>query len=515
MFRIRSTRALACACTVAACAALPRAALAQHDSTADTTRTIELRGITVIGTSADQAGVRARIRDVPGSVAFVDAPQLRATRQANLGDVLRMTPGVFVQPRFGAADESQISIRGSGLRGNFHLRGLSVLVNGMPYRNADGFSDFESLELLTAENVQVWKGGNALRYGGSTLGGAVNIETRTGYTARPFAAYANTGSYGFLKAQAASGASRGAFDYYVSYARTSLDGYRDWADQGRDRVNLHAGWVLSPRLDLRFFGLYANVSEHLPGSLTRAEMDANPRAANANNKANKWGRDYQLYHAGFQLRSQLSDHGTVEVAPYFQYRDIDHPIFEVLAQDSRDAGIEARYENTATLAGHRNRFTLGAQYARGNTTNRQYANNGGAHGALTKDQLDRAGTEAVFVENVHAHGHTPLSFVIGMRYERSHRGTTDHFTSNGDQSDHRSYGALLPKAGLLYDLAGGRTQLFANVSRSFEPPLLLELNSLAVPGFIQLAPQSAWRPKSAPADGAGRSSGTSRCTTRR
>ena len=42
--------------------------------------------------------------------------------------------------RFGAADETQFSIRGSGLRNNFHLRGVNILVNSMPYRLADGVS---------------------------------------------------------------------------------------------------------------------------------------------------------------------------------------------------------------------------------------------------------------------------------------------------------------------------------------------------------------------------------------
>ena len=116
-------------------------------------------------------------------MALVESRELRSTRQANLHDVLRLTPGVYVQPRFGAADESQISIRGSGLRNNFHARGVNLLVNGMPYRNADGFTDFESLELLNTEAIEVYKGANALRYGGSTMGGAINLHTKTGYTA--------------------------------------------------------------------------------------------------------------------------------------------------------------------------------------------------------------------------------------------------------------------------------------------------------------------------------------------
>jgi len=47
---------------------------------------------------------------------------IEQTRAANLKDVLDFVPGVMIRPRFGAADESQLSIRGSGLRNNFHLR---------------------------------------------------------------------------------------------------------------------------------------------------------------------------------------------------------------------------------------------------------------------------------------------------------------------------------------------------------------------------------------------------------
>jgi iron complex outermembrane receptor protein len=36
-------------------------------------------------------------------------------------------------------------------------------------------------------------------------------------------------------------------------------------------------------------------------------------------------------------------------------------------------------------------------------------------------------------------------------------------------------------------------QLFANASRMYEPPLLLEVNSFSVPGFIDLSAQHAWQ----------------------
>ena len=453
---------------------------------------LELAELTVIGTRADLEERRARLAQVPGSVALIESDQIRRTRQANLKDVLGFTPGVYVQPRFGAADESQISIRGSGLRNNFHLRGLNVLVNGMPYRNADGFTDFESLELLNTESIEVYKGGNALRYGGSTLGGAINLETKTGYTAKPLGVVAEGGSFGFLKTQLSSGATVGSLDYFGSYTRTTLDGFRDYSGQGRDRINGHLGYVLSENADIRAFYFYAQVNEQLPGALTAPELAITPRAANPANQAQRWGRDYDLHHLGLQLRTQLGANQRLEISPYMQYRDIDHPIFQVINQQSRDYGAEVRYENTLPLFGRSHRFTLGLQPAWLDMDNRQFVNQAGQHGALRKNQKDGAVGLGVYAEDALAL--TPrLTAIAGFRLDHSIRKSRDWFLSDGDQSDHREFNPLLPKVGMLYSLPGIQGQVYANVSRSYEPPLLLELNSLTVPGFIDLDGQDAWQ----------------------
>lgn len=360
-------------------------------------RAAALAGVTVIGTRGDLAETRERVVRVPGGAALVESAEIRASRQANLKDVLKFTPGVYIQPRFGAADESQISVRGSGLRNNYHARGNNLLVNGMPYRNADGFTDFESLELLNTEAIEVYKGANALRYGGSTLGGAIALDTKTGYTAAPLGAFAEGGGFGFQKEQLSPGGAAGGSDYYASYAHTGLGRFRAWADQRRDRVNLHAGYRLSATTDLRTFYFFAHAREHLPGSVDAATLAASPDAADPTNVAGRWGRDYALHHVGVQFRAQLTPTQRLEVSPYLQYRDIDHPIYGVINQQSHDVGAEVRYENTAPLGALDNRFTLGLQPASERMHDRQFANDKGAHGVLTRDEQDRATTAAVYV----------------------------------------------------------------------------------------------------------------------
>jgi iron complex outermembrane receptor protein len=175
-----------------------------------------------------------------------------------------------------------------------------------------------------------------------------------------------------------------------------------------------------------------------------------------------------------------------------QYRDIDHPIFQVINQQSHDYGAEVRYENTQPAFGRSNRFTLGAQPAWLSMINRQFINEAGQHGALSKDQEDAAVGLALYAEDALALT-SRLTAVAGFRLDHSIRKSRDKFLSNGDQSDHREFNVLLPKLGVLYGLPSVQGQVYANASRSYEPPLLLELNSLTVPGFVDLEGQDAWQ----------------------
>ena len=198
---------------------------------------------------------REDLRRVPGGTDVVGQEKIEESRAVNLKDALDFVPGVLVQPRFGAADESQISIRGSGLRNNFHLRGVTVLIDGFPYGNADGFGDFESLELATTKRLEVYKGANALRFGGYTLGGAINYVSKTGYDAPLVELRSEAGSFGFLKNYLGTGQVHGPFDLYVGLSDTELDGYRQHGEQLRRRA-------------------FATFGYRLPGGTTRA---ARPR----------------------------------------------------------------------------------------------------------------------------------------------------------------------------------------------------------------------------------------------
>ncbi|WP_392353141.1 Plug domain-containing protein [Brevundimonas sp. LF-1] len=90
------------------------------------------------------AEARDRLSRTPGAVAVVSAESYSDRFVQGFADTLRNVPGVLAQKRFG--EESRLSIRGSGIAQGFHQRGVLFAQDGVPFADADGFSDFQSVD---------------------------------------------------------------------------------------------------------------------------------------------------------------------------------------------------------------------------------------------------------------------------------------------------------------------------------------------------------------------------------
>ena len=317
-------------------------------------------------------------------------------------------------------------------------------MNGIPYQDADGFSDFETIDLMATQHIEIWKGANALRYGGNSMGGAINFVTNTGEAESPFKVRVNGGSYGFFKGQISSGGIKDSLDYYLSFSDTEIDGYRDHSEQGRRRLFGNFGWKLSDSTRLKMDIVYANVSETLPGSLTREEFLSNPRQADPNNVQGDWGRDYDYARTAIWLTQQLNSNHQIEFVLYGQYRDMVHPIFQILDQDGRNFGAEVRYLFEGQLAGRNNHFVAGFSPQYGKNGERRYQNVNGEAGD----------TVAIFNAIAHNYGFyfenqfdwTPeLTLIAGGRIDALQREFEDQFLADGNRSDEKTFDAFSPK----------------------------------------------------------------------
>jgi len=441
---------------------------------------------------------RQEIERTPGGAELVGSQEIEESRASNLKDVLDFVPGVMVRPRFGAADESQLSIRGSGLRNNFHLRGINVLIDGFAYGNADGFSDFEALELLTTKYIEVFKGANALRFGANSLGGAINLVTKTGYDAGLLELRSEVGSFDFFKNYIASGQVLGPFDYYVGFADTRLSGYREHSEQSRDRVYSTYGYQLAGGTTLRLDVSYVRNEENLPGSLTLAEFKSNPRQRNPNSAFADEARNYDYLRTAFTVRTPLSEAKALEWALQYNYQDLDHPLsFAIIDDITNNWGAEMRYIDSMPLLGFPSRFTIGTQYFGTRQADLNFANIQGNRGAKTRDQINEATNVGIYAEEQLDATET-FTGVLGARGQYAHRAVRDRFQTEPDASPNDTgtadYFSFSPKVGFIWR-AMPNMQVYGNVSQAYEAPLILELTAPGQPNgdFRQLKAQKSWQ----------------------
>ena len=143
--------------------------------------------------SIEQA--REAVAQTAGGAGVVDHESFTQGRVSTLSDALGYATGVFIQPRFGA-EEARLSIRGSGLQRTFHGRGIRLLQDGIPVNLADGSFDFQAIEALATDYIEVFRGANAFGLGTAGLGGSINYASKTGLTAPGFTARTEAGSFG-------------------------------------------------------------------------------------------------------------------------------------------------------------------------------------------------------------------------------------------------------------------------------------------------------------------------------
>lgn len=431
------------------------------------------------------AEARERLSRTPGAVAVVAAETFEDRLSIGMPDVLRDVPGVLSAKRYG--EESRLSIRGSGIGQGFHQRGVLIAENGVSFADADGFSDFQKVDVLSARLIEVYKGGNALRFGGAQLGGAVNLVTVNGLTTPSTVLLrAETGSFDSWRGQVAAGGVMGDFDAWGSMSGFKAGGYRvnSRSEQVRGTVNL--GWRIGEDSEIRLIATAATIEQGVPGTLTLAQTRANPRQASAAALAGRWARDQDVRRVTVQTRLRLSDGLVFEGGVYATRTDLRHPIPIVIEQDIHTQGAFGRFDLSGEIGGRRADLFFGANFRTGGVDQQTYANVAGANGMrMGNVRQDATGLDLFAEGRLFVTG--ALAVVAGASWGHAGREYVNHIAGGADSHDYQWFA---PRFGLLWE--DGGTQVYANFTRSVEPP---HFGALAQAGFsgINLVPVEAQR----------------------
>jgi outer membrane receptor for Fe3+-dicitrate len=169
----------------------------------------------------------AKDRKTPVAVSTIRAAEI----QEKLGsqefpEILKSTPSVYASKAGGGYGDSRISIRG------FDQKNIAVMINGVPINDMENsavfWSNWAGISDVTSA-MQVQRGLGASKLAISSVGGTINIVTKTSDMKEGGSISSSFGNDNYLKAQASysTGLMKNGLSASVLFSRTEGNGYVD------------------------------------------------------------------------------------------------------------------------------------------------------------------------------------------------------------------------------------------------------------------------------------------------
>lgn len=408
------------------------------------------------------------------------------TPLVHLSELLTGQAGVVATDRGNYAQDLQIAVRGFGARSTFGVRGVRILVDGIPASMPDGQGQAATAHLQTASQVDVLRGPLAQLYG-NAAGGVVQVTTRNPRPGGGAQVGLGLGSFGQRLAEASFDFGDQQLGGLLGVSHFETDGWRDHS--AARRTHLNAKVVAQPGSRTRVTGLLNLYDQPLaldPLGLTRAQFAANPRQAIAATSVFGTRKSVGQNQLGLVVDHQLSDTdalqlraygGTRQLTQYLSFSgDAANSAGGVVDLDRDYHGAAATWTRTVRRAsGLPVTFTAGLETHRLAEHRQGFVNNAGTSGALRRDERDRATNTDVFAQ-VDAWLTPRWRAIAGVRSSQVRVGIDDRYVtpSNPDDSGSRTWRHTSPTAGLVWS-ATDQLNLYANIGRGFETPTLAEM----------------------------------------
>ena len=126
----------------------------------------EIGGVTVSGKS-----IAHQKKEESMPVTVIDMSNMRGT-VSNVQDILAKTVGVTLRTSGGVGSSSRISVR--GLEG----KRIGFFIDELPMSEQTDYLDINDIPIDMIDRIEIYKGVVPARFGGSSLGGAINIVIR-------------------------------------------------------------------------------------------------------------------------------------------------------------------------------------------------------------------------------------------------------------------------------------------------------------------------------------------------
>ncbi len=436
------------------------------------------------------------------TIDIVDSLKLGNTSNIlSIKEALADIPSVLTNNRFNLSQGDRITIRGVGARAQFGVRGIKILLDGIPLTFVDGQSQLNNLNLNSLERIEIIRGASSSLYGNSS-GGVIYVKSSIGnidkLTIKPELTF---GSFGLSKYSLGISSNFWGGGIGVNGFITNSNGYRDHSEAKFGGFNFLTEHKPSANLSLNtVINFYSAPYLLNPSSLNKEDANNNPTKAREFIIKQGAGKKLHQLQAGIALRYMLTKKSEITSLIYGIDRKLLNSIpSNIISLDRFAGGIRFEYINTLSLRTINIKLLTGFDFEIQNDSRIEYVNlglgnNSGVSSEEIFDNLIYGETVLEQDESVSGLGLfaqlgleliNKLNLTIGIRYDNYLFEVDDNLTLNGiNNSGNLNMDYLSPLLGVKFSYFKNHN-IYANYATSFQTPTTNELsnNPYALGGF--------------------------------
>jgi len=426
------------------------------------------------------------------SAATVVSPAVLTTmpRSIAVDEALRLVPSVRIDNQANGS-RVHMSIRGQGILTERGIRGIKILLDGIPVNDPTGFApDFYDVDWATVSRIEVLRGPSAALYGGGSNAGVIYIETASGAD-KPFGGtvYGSAGSNGFYKTLGQITGTANNLDYRVSASHLYGAGYRDHTAFYGNNISEKINWKASDKFRLT---QVTNITQYFNENAEGLNLGQFPNFRQANPDAiplNEYQKTNR-FTTGAVGQVDISETQNVQFNSFLRWTGYKEPgSSAVQYRDFKSPGGTVQYNFQLGSGAVKHNISIGTdlqwqtikEYRVPNIKNaaRTKEDRGDISEIVQEDDsllsnqtITQRGIGGFLLDRVELTNN--LSFLLSVRYDNIHNALRDELPSPTSLSGTADFKKATARVGATYSVTPA-FNLYANWGQGFLPPATEEL----------------------------------------
>ncbi len=319
------------------------------------------------------------INQIPFSIDVLDSENLSLKNESlSTEGLFNLVPGIIVNNRNNLSEGDRIIIRGIGSRSQFGVRGIKILLDGIPLTFPDGQSQLNNLDLNSIGRIEIIRGPSSFLYGNSA-GGVIYITSKKVSSSRfNFTPGVTFGSFGLQKYSFNTSGKIGNNSLFINLDKIFSKGFRENSAVSTSSINIISKQKFNNKISLQAVLNYYDAPYLLnPSSLNKSDEQNNPSQARQFVKQQGSGKKITQTQTGITFSFIPKENQKLETTLYGIWRSMFNPIPGNIIDLKRfSGGIRSNFSFSLHLLSYNFKILTGLDYEIQNDDRKEYENNG-------------------------------------------------------------------------------------------------------------------------------------------